>query len=269
MKTVSIFLVSLLFTFFTYANGNFVAYSSNETIHHKSFNISSGKDLILNTESGDVLITPWEKQEVEVKITGNERARERMTFDFIANENKVEIKGKKSGIGWNLFSSIQVKYEIKVPASFNIEVSTAGGDIKVGGVNGLIKLNTSGGDVWVDRCTGSLDAKTSGGDIKIFTSSTPVNANTSGGDILLEYSGTNKGIELKTSGGDIVIKVSRDIKANVDMSTSGGDVSNAGIKISNATKMSSTKIVGEINGGGEKLIAKTSGGDVELKRLQD
>jgi DUF4097 and DUF4098 domain-containing protein YvlB len=103
----------------------------------------------------------------------------------------------------------------------------------------------------------------------LFTSATPVNANTSGGDILLEYSGANKRIELKTSGGDIVIKVSPELKANVDMSTSGGEVSNSGIMISNASKMSRTKIIGQINGGGEKLIAKTSGGDIELKRLQD
>jgi len=204
---------------------------------------------------------------VEIKISGNERARERMRFSFNADDKKVEVSGKRDGSGWSWFSNMKLKYEIMVPASFNIDVSTAGGDIKAGGITGTVNLRTSGGDIWSDRCTGSIEAKTSGGDINIYTASSSVTAKTSGGDIELEYTGVNKGIELKTSGGDIDIKVSSDMKANVDLSTSGGRVSNSGVTINNATKMSRNKISGEMNGGGEKLVARTSGGDVELKNL--
>lgn len=264
-------LITLLYVFiissFLYAENCKPSFPSTETLHYKTFKINSGKDLILTTESGDVLITPWEKNEVEVKIIGNERARERMRFTFQANDNKIEINGKRDGSGWSWFSGMKLEYEIMVPTSFNINISTSGGDIKVGGVNGTVLLNTSGGDIWADRCTGSVEAKTSGGDINIYTSNSPVYARTSGGDIELEYSGDNKGIELKTSGGDIYLKVSPTIKANAELSTSGGSVSNSGVTISNASKMSRTKIIGEINGGGEKLIARTSGGDVELKKL--
>jgi DUF4097 and DUF4098 domain-containing protein YvlB len=242
---------------------------SLETLHHRSFIISSGKDLILNTESGDVTITPWDKEEVEVKILGNERARERMRFSFNSNNNKVEVTGKRDGSGWSWFSSMNLKYEILVPSSFNIDISTAGGDIKIGGVKGKIILNTSGGDIWVDRCTGTIDTKTSGGDINIFSSNSPVNARTSGGDINFEYSGTNKGIDLKTSGGDIDIKVSPDIKASVDLSTSGGEISIEEIDIIDASKMSRNKVIANINGRGEKLIARTSGGDIKIKKLKE
>jgi hypothetical protein len=268
MKSYLIILISLLiFTSVLSAEVNIPNRLYNETLHHRTFKISSGKDLILNTESGEVIVTIWDKEEVEVKVLGNERARERMNFSFTANDNKVEIKGKRDGSGWSWFTSMKLKYEIKVPSSFNVDVSTSGGDIKTGGITGTIKLNTSGGDIWVDRCKGSIDVKTSGGDINIYTSNSPVYARTSGGDIELEYSGVNEGIELKTSGGDIDIKVSAELKANVELSTSGGNVSNSGITINNATKMSSKKIIGQINGGGEKLVARTSGGDVELRRL--
>ncbi len=40
----------------------------------------------------------------------------------------------------------------------------------------------------------------------------------------LEYTGFNKGIELKTSGGDIDVKVPRDFNAKAELKTSGGDV---------------------------------------------
>lgn len=252
-----------------FADTGLISSTSTETLHHRTFKISSGKDLIVDTETGDITITPWEKNEVEIKIIGNDKARERMEFNFKADDNKIEVKGKRDGSGWSWFSGLELKYEIKVPESFNLEIYTAGGDIKAGGIKGKIYLKTSGGDIWADRCKGSIDARTSGGDINIYSSDSPVNAKTSGGDIELEYSGQNKGIDLNTSGGDITIKVSPDIKAVVELSTSGGHVSNSGITISNATKMSRTKIHGEINGGGEKIIARTSGGDVEIRKLKD
>ncbi|MFO7526735.1 MAG: DUF4097 family beta strand repeat-containing protein [Ignavibacteriaceae bacterium] len=268
MKSFLITLINVcIISSFLYAEMYIPNPPSAETLHHRTFKISPGKELILSTESGDVIVTPWDRSEVEVKVIGNERARERMQFSFIANDDKVEIKGKRDGSGWSWFSGMNLQYEIMVPSSFNINISTSGGDIKVGGVSGTVLLNTSGGDIWADRCIGSIEAKTSGGDINIYTSNTPVIAKTSGGDIELEYSGVNKGIELKTSGGDIDIRVSQDIKASVELSTSGGSVSNSGITINNASKMSRTKIIGEINGGGEILVARTSGGDVELKKL--
>lgn len=252
-----------------FAETNFDNFLSTETLHQRTFKISSGKDLLIDTETGNVTITPWEKDEVEVKIIGNDRARERMQFSFNATENKVEVKGKRDGSGWSWFSNLELNYEIKVPESFNLEIYTAGGDIKAGGIKGTIRLKTSGGNIWTDRCIGTIDVRTSGGNINIYSSNSLINAKTSGGNIELEYSGQNKGIDLNTSGGDITIKVSPDIKAVVELSTSGGHVSNAGITISNATKMSRTKIQGEINGGGEKIVARTSGGNVIIKNLKD
>lgn len=239
----------------------------NDVLHQRSFKIAPGNNLKVSTEAGDITITPWEQDEVEIKVLGNDRARERMRFSFNADDETVEVTAKRDGSGWSWFTSMKLKFEIMVPSSFNIDASTSGGDVRAGGIDGTIILRTSGGDIWADRCTGSIDVRTSGGDINIFTASSQVYAKTSGGDIELEYAGINKGIELKTSGGDIDIKISADVKANVELSTSGGSVSNSGVTISNATKMSRSKISGEMNGGGEKLIARTSGGDVELMKL--
>ncbi|GMU96352.1 DUF4097 family beta strand repeat-containing protein [Ignavibacterium album] len=235
-----------------------------ELIHHKIFKIESGKFLSVNAEAGDIEITPWHRNEVEIKIYGNENAREKYEFGFEANDQSIKVWGKRIK-KWNFFSNIRLKYVIKVPSNFNLNISTAGGDIKAGGVDGEILLNTSGGDIWADRVTGSLKLSTSGGDIKIFSNDASIDAKTSGGDITLEYNGQNKGIELITSGGDIEIILPSDFTAKADLSTSGGDVS-CNFKLNNVKKMSRTKIIGEINNGGNKLIASTSGGDIEVRR---
>lgn len=234
-----------------------------QLIHHKTFKIEPGKFLTLSTESGYVEITPWNRNEIEVKIYGNENAKEKYDFYFDADNQSVKIQGERKK-KWNFFSNLRLKYEIKVPAKFNLKISTAGGDIKVGGVDGEISLNTSGGDIWTDRVSGSLKLNTSGGDIKIFSDDASIDAKTSGGDITLEYTGKNKGIELRTSGGDIDINLPSDFNAKVELSTSGGNVS-CNFKLNNIEKMSRTKIFGDINNGGNKLIATTSGGDIEVR----
>ena len=153
----------------------------------------------------------------------------------------------------------------EVDTSFNVNVNTSGGDIKYGGVSGNAELNTSGGDVWGEKFGKSLNISTSGGDISLIGGDTKINAETSGGDIKLDFKGENKGIDLSTSGGDIAIKLPEDFKASIELSTSGGDVS-CSLKLSNVEKLSDTKLIGDLNDGGEKLSAHTSGGDIIVTR---
>lgn len=254
----------LLIVFFIINNSFAITPSGKDLnlIHHKNFKIEAGKLLTLSTEGGDVNITPWHRNEVEVKIYGNENTKEKYDFYFESDNQSVNIKAERKN-KWNFFSNLRLKYEIKVPAKFNMKISTAGGDIKAGGVEGEISLNTSGGDIWADRLTGTLRLRTSGGDINVYSNDASIDANTSGGDIKVEYAGYNKGIELRTSGGDIEISLPADFNANVDLSTSGGDVS-CRFRLNKVEKMSRTRIIGEINNGGNKLVASTSGGDIEV-----
>ncbi|MDZ7626687.1 MAG: DUF4097 family beta strand repeat-containing protein [Ignavibacteriaceae bacterium] len=96
-----------------------------------------------------------------------------------------------------------------------------------------------------------------------FCNSAQINAETSGGDIKLEYEGENKGIDLSTSGGDIEVKVVKEINASMELSTSGGDVS-CSLNMSNVKKSSGSRLIGDLNGGGQKLFAHTSGGDITV-----
>lgn len=53
---------------------------AQELIHHKNFKINPGKLLTLSTEDGDVVITRWHRNEIEVNIYGNENAKEKHDF---------------------------------------------------------------------------------------------------------------------------------------------------------------------------------------------
>ena len=259
------FIISVAFTFTAYGNVYLSSHDDLQLIKEKSFKILPGKNLYVDLSSGDVKITYWENEEVYVKIFGDEDAMEKMDFTLEGNDEEVKVIGKKTSAISSWFSDIDLEIEIKVPSRFNLDVNTAGGDIKCGGITGTVELNTSGGDVWADKFSGNLTASTSGGDIFLFCRDANIIAETSGGDIKLDYEGENKGVDLSTSGGDIEIKLSKEFKAAVELSTSGGDVS-CSLSMSNIAKSSESRLIADLNGGGEKLLAHTSGGDISVTK---
>lgn len=288
---------SLIITFFF--TTNFFA-RGLELINEKSFEVKSGQLLNVKTDIGDIIVKAWSENKVVVKIYGDEDARRRMEFTFDQDENGVEIIGEKEGsklFGW--FSNIELKYEIKVPSDFDLDLKSSGGDLVAKNVEGKSHLKTSGGDIYtkdvkgelfcgtsggdislfsftgdaevstsggdieVDAEDGSILATTSGGDIFVKASDGEVKAKTSGGDISLNYFGTNYGITLSTSGGDIDAKLPSDLSAEVDIRTSGGDIV-SNFSQNKMTKISKSKLIGQYNNGGSPLICKTTGGDISI-----
>ena len=273
-----------------------------EILHEKTFSIQPGKDLKVETSYGNVTITTWDKPEVYIKVLGNDKARDKVDFSFSNNDDEVSVTAKREGSFFNWFSTgIKMKFEIRVPTEFNTNISTSGGDIMIGEIRGNNSLRTSGGDVWVkntdgilkvatsggeinlDSNSGEMDVSTSGGDIKArnfkgdISASTSggdiylkgidskIFAETSGGDIVLDYTGENRGIDLETSGGDIQIKLPPDFNASAKLRTSGGNIE-CDLTANNAQRISSSRFEADLNNGGALLTAKTSGGDIIVKK---
>jgi len=261
-----LFVTLISYLFLGAVDSGAISYTDDlKVLHEKTFPINPGKQLKVKTPTGDVEVTYWDESKVHIKIFGDDDAGERINFEFKNDDNLVEIIAHKDGSLFSWFSGIDLKYEIKVPVKFNVDVSTSGGDIKLGGVNGTAKLHTSGGDVWAERVEGNLDVSTSGGDISLICEGTEIVANTSGGDINLDYFGLNLGIDLSTSGGDITVKLPSNFNADMELLTSGGDVS-CNLTMNNASKLSEHKIIAQLNDGGYEFVAHTSGGDIDLRK---
>ncbi len=298
MKNAQIWRMIIIFALAIFVN---TTLADERVIHEKTFKTEFGKNLKLNTSSGDVYVSTWDKPEVYVKISGNRKAKDKINFKFQNDDEGVEITAKRdSWMNFFSWSGIYLKYEIKLPKNYNAYISTAGGDIKLYDVKGELRLETSGGDVFVkgtngknsistsggdiisENSQGTLDVSTSGGDIRVKSFDGDVSASTSGGDIVLMgkngkinastsggdvsldlISDMNEGIELSTTGGDIQVRVPGNFAANVDLSTTGGDVE-CDIPLTSKGKISASRIRGEINGGGKMLDCSTTGGDIHL-----
>lgn len=271
-----------------------------KVLHEKTFNISPGKLLKLDASSGDVIVKTWDKPQVYIKVLGNSKAERKVDFSFDATDEYVEVIADHPHSFFNWFGNgIRIKFEITVPTNFDTKIRSSGGDIRMAGINGEQWMRTSGGDVLITdangdlnvstsggdvtttntkgisdlhtsggqiKCTefdGNLSASTSGGDVILNGKNSKIYTHTSGGDITINYQGENKGFDISTSGGDITLRLPEEFNASAKLSTSGGSIT-CTLNTTNISKITSSKFEADINNGGNQLIAKTSGGDIEV-----
>lgn len=247
-----------------------------ESVREKSFTVSQGGKLEVVVRTGDIRISPWTKNEVHVRADGiDEEDLDRLRMTQSGNTVRVEFRPRGGWDGWNG----SPRFEISIPAEFNVEMKTSGGDLEVtGGVNGRVEGSTSGGDIKLASVTGTVDLSTSGGDIrvgdisgnvKLSTSGGDIemrkvdgeaSVKTSGGDIKVDYVG--KRLEAKTSGGDITIG---DVGGEANVSTAGGDVRVGKVSGDARLRTAGGNIV--LRGASGVVSAATAGGDIELENI--
>ncbi|MCW8997440.1 MAG: DUF4097 domain-containing protein, partial [Kangiellaceae bacterium] len=219
--------------------GNVIAEVENV---EKRFDVTSGGTLNLNSDHGSIELESWKKNEVLIEVRKKARNKERLdefklTFDQKGNDIYVEGDSE-----WN--SKVSIKYTIKVPSEFNLDLKTGGGSIKVGDLSGKIKVHTSGGSIRIGNVAqGEVDANTSGGSIKVGDVNGNLKVDTSGGSIKIgEVTGTS---EINTSGGSIgLVSGGGSVKAD----TSGGSIK-----------------IGPVNG---DVDVDTSGGSIKIGMSQ-
>ncbi len=153
-----------------------------------------------------------------------------------------------------------------VGARANATLHTSGGDVKVGDAAGSLNVTTSGGSIDIRRAQSDLYAHTSGGSIEIGDAGGSIDAGSSGGSIHARLSRQPHGdSKLSTSGGGITVFLAPTVALDVDAHTSGGDVASA-VPLTIRGKQDDSSLNGKLNGGGPRLVLRSSGGDIRLEK---
>jgi len=157
----------------------------------------------------------------------------------------------------------------------------APGDVTAGQVAGRVKISTQSGQIHVkgagkgaelSSAGGSVTARTGGGDITLKKVHGPVVARTSGGTIVCEISSTAApGGELLTSGGDVTVTLPANYRADIDVRVSGAEMEADAIssqfpEVVVTRRPGSISGEGKLNGGGPKLIIRSTSGSVSVRK---
>lgn len=275
-------------------------YGKDTKRFEKTFSVEPGGDLVVAADIGDITVSGTDSQEAVVVVTvrGSGRKLDEYLVDFSQNGNVVRVEAKNDRRFFRFFNNggLDVRYDIRLPRNFNLDLNTSGGNLRVENVkgriegetsggdidlsnlDGLVRLSTSGGNVMVTECEGDyvlrtsggniegdhvhgpFDIETSGGNISVTDADGKLRAYTSGGDIRVALN-DNKGIDLSTSGGNVTVHIPRNASATVDAETSGGDVDT---DLEFSGKIKEGEMHGTINGGGNAIRIQTSGGDIAI-----
>lgn len=231
----------------------------------KSFDVKSGGTFFLKSDAGSVEIESHDSDRVEIKVLKKGRDAEDFEVAFSKDGNDVRVVGEREdGWGWGNYS-ISVRFIVKVPKDFNVDLKTGGGSINLSDLKGTVEANTSGGSISLGSIEGDVNVQTSGGAIRVEEVAGNIDAHTSGGSINAKISKQpSDDCSLRTSGGSVTVYLAPEIAVDLDASTSGGRVKSE-FDVDGTSKKK--RISGKINGGGPNLVLKTSGGSVRIKSL--
>jgi len=220
-----------------------------------------------------------------------------VAFELGGGGRDLRLTARRSGwLGW--VSAGRVRVHVRVPGEFSVDVHTTGGQVsveelrgdvevrtsgagvQVAEIAGRVDLHTSGGPIRADQVQGDVEARTSGGAIRLaeirgridaetsggalhaYDVTGPVRLRTSGGAIALRFTAAPAG-EAETSGGPIEVAFPRGQGVRLDARTSGGRIELSD-RIAVRGHVEAERVEAALNGGGDALRLRTSGGDIRV-----
>jgi len=253
----------------------------------RTFTVSPGGSLIVDADGASIRVSGAETSQVTVRMraTGSEKDLAELTLEATQKGNEVTARmqrtKKEKWFNWSS-SSGESSIEVTLPKRFEVSVRTGGGEIELRDTEGSSKLYTSGGDIRArnlkgpvtlktsggqinaENVQGDVDANTSGGDVHLLKIDGRIKGNTSGGSVRVALEGANRGIHATTSGGDVEVILPPGTTGNVAAFTSGGNIE-SDVPVTTST-VKETRLEGTLNGGGQPIEARTSGGNIRLRQ---
>jgi hypothetical protein len=214
-------------------------------------------------------------------------SRIEVRIEQVGNRVEVEAKYPKNWGSWSHDTQVFVHFEVSGPVASDLDAHSSDGSLDVEGFNGRLELSTSDGKLRSANCSGRITAHVSDGEMNITAAQGEVEARSSDGPVFLD--GTFKGLNVKSSDGSVDITVRQGsvmerawtinssdgsihirlpegFGADLDASTSDGNIRiDHPITLDGGT-MSKNHMVGKLNKGGNLLRVHSSDGSVTISK---
>jgi DUF4097 and DUF4098 domain-containing protein YvlB len=151
---------------------------------------------------------------------------------------------------WVAGTSVEmnVKYEVTVPRSMDLQIDDTNGRIEVSDVRGSHRIVTTNGRISLTRCAGDANVETTNGSIEA------------------ELMAINAGrvMRMATTNGHITVRVPRTFAARVDAANTNGSIE-TDLPVTASGSHDKHTLTGTINGGGPELRLRTTNGSIHIE----
>ena len=245
-----------------------------------------GGEIHIDDKNGRLTVDAWPRHDVRIQITRVVRAGDHAKAEALMKELQSEVEVKSGRIDvqsrfprrvesigiMDLFgrnsTNLQINYYVQVPEDTDLWLQTTNGEVQVQGTSGHLDARTTNGGVQVSNVRGNVVLQTTNGEVHVTNVTGQACAHTTNGAVVAELrklptSGT---VDLQTTNGNVEATFDRDLKADLDASTTNGRVS-VEFPVAASIARGSRTIHGTIQGGGAKITIQTTNGNVEVRRV--
>lgn len=149
--------------------------------------------------------------------------------------------------GVSMGQHVEVRYEILVPATAAVTLTTVNGKVDVEDVQGAVELETVNGGIEARGLSGLRKAETVNGSVRLRLHALP-----------------SQGAEIETVNGGVNVALPRDVDASVIVDTVNGGIDVDGFDNVRDTERKRRHFEGRLNAGGPRLRIETVNGGVTI-----
>jgi hypothetical protein len=156
---------------------------------------------------------------------------------------------RSEGLGGIIIGvEIEVDFDITVPASTRLRLHTAGGDISIANVSGIVVASSTNGAITAKSIGGGVDARSTNGNLTLDLASVGKDA-----------------VDIRATNGNISLTLPAAADANLEASCVNGTIDIADLPLELTGEQSRRRARGRLNGGGAPVEATTTNGDIRIR----
>lgn len=244
----------------------------------QSYTLKSGGTLEVSNTNGGITVEAWDRLEVRVEAVKKIKAESSQKAEEVAKQIKIDVRQGAGSLRIETIlprgggfldwltgnnASASVTYKIKAPRDVVAKLDNTNGGLRLVGTRGRAELETVNGGVTVERTEGNVRVETTNGGITVLQAAGALQGTTTNGGITAQLDRVDGDINLETTNGSVTLKVPRDLRANLDVSTANGGI-HSDLEVEGGEK-SRRHLSGEVNGGGGLLKIETTNGGVRIE----
>lgn len=237
----------------------------------KTLPLKAGERFSLENVNGDVTVSTWKEDKVEIKAVKVARDDEKDLKDveIRVEQSAGQVSVKAIWPKLRRHFNVNVDFEVKVPEGVILEdVETVNGGVEVTGPYGRADVGTTNGSVTVEDASGEFTASTTNGGIQVSRFEGKLDAETTNGNIRLEGLKFKDGISAETTNGSITLAIAspETLNANLLARTTNGHITvDFPVTLKNLSQ-SKHRVEAQIGQGGPEISLHTTNGSINIKK---
>lgn len=132
----------------------------------KTFSVNSNANLLIDNKYGNVTMTTWDKNTVEIRVEirvdgrNSDAVKERLngiSVDFNASASQVSAKTQIAQTRWNNKTNISIHYTVKLPKTNNINIKNQYGNLFLDELKGSSNIQLDYGNLSFGKLHNALN----------------------------------------------------------------------------------------------------------------